>query len=92
MLLLIELTPATLAALQDSLAAAYPHAFTMPRTDYFGIGLFSRYPLEDRQLLDLGYRDVPVLSARIVTGPQTIRLVGVHLEWPMTAQELIGAP
>lgn len=84
-LLLIELTPATLAALEESLGKAYPHAFTMPRTDYFGIGLFSRYPLEDRELLDLGYRDVPALSTRMTVGQEAIRLVGVHLEWPMTA-------
>jgi len=82
--LLIELTPTILAELQNSIDSTLPHTFAIPRSDYFGIGLFSRYPLEDRSLLDLGYRDVPAISVRIVTERAALRLVGVHLEWPMT--------
>lgn len=82
-LLLIELTPAALAESQAALDNAFPYTYVFPRTDYFGIGLFSRYPLADRRLLDLGYKDVPAISARVVTANGTLRLVGIHLEWPL---------
>ncbi len=88
-LLLIELTPSALAALDTVLQEHYPHRYTVPREDYFGIGLFSRHPLAERELLDLGYRDVPAISVRIDT-PQPLRLVGVHLEWPMTPGAAAG--
>lgn len=89
-LLLLELTPAALVKLQSTLDNAYPHDYAIPRSDYFGIGLFSRYPLEDRDLVDLGYKDVPAISTRISIGQSVLHLVGVHLEWPMTASSSQG--
>lgn len=83
-LLLIELTAPALQALQSTLRELYPHHYALPRSDYFGIGVFSRYRLQDHRLLDLGYRDVPAISVRVAAPQGTLHLVGVHLEWPMT--------
>ncbi len=88
-LLLIELTPAVLAKLEGVLDEIYPHRYALPRSDYFGIGLFSRRPLLEPTLLDLGYRNVPAISVR-VQGAREVRIVGVHLEWPLTPASAAG--
>lgn len=89
-LLLIELTAPMLQELQSVLNQGYPHRYALPRADYFGIGVFSRHRLRDHELLDLGYLDVPAISVRIVTGRTSLRLVGVHLDWPVTPVTAAG--
>jgi endonuclease/exonuclease/phosphatase (EEP) superfamily protein YafD len=89
-LLLIELTAPMLQELQSVLDQTYPHRYALPRADYFGIGVFSRHRLQDHQLLDLGYLDVPAISVRVLTGKTSLRLVGVHLDWPVTPATAAG--
>ncbi|MDH3715682.1 MAG: endonuclease/exonuclease/phosphatase family protein [Gammaproteobacteria bacterium] len=89
-LLLIELTAPMLQELQSVLNEAYPYRYSLPRPDYFGIGVFSRHRLQDQKLLDLGYLDVPAISVRVVTGQASLRLVGIHLEWPVTPSTAAG--
>ncbi|MEZ6124419.1 MAG: endonuclease/exonuclease/phosphatase family protein [Planctomycetaceae bacterium] len=50
----------------------------------FGIGLYSRYPLEDCVRLDLLEDDLPTLAATVVKDDQRFHVVAVHTLPPMS--------
>jgi endonuclease/exonuclease/phosphatase (EEP) superfamily protein YafD len=60
------------------LRAEYPHALHRARGDNFGIALFSRLPLEDAKLIDLGEADVPSVSAVVRLDGRRIAILGTH--------------
>ena len=79
--LVVEFTNAWAERLAP-LAARYPHQFSLPRDDAFGIALFSRYSLEAAYDPALGA--TATIDARVVAPRGAVRLVGVHLRPPMS--------
>jgi endonuclease/exonuclease/phosphatase (EEP) superfamily protein YafD len=60
------------------LKATYPHKVVQPRADHFGIGLWSKFPLLDVQIVEIGESAVPTIFA-VAQSPQgEIQLVGTH--------------
>jgi len=76
-----ELSPSWAAAL-DALRVEYPHYVLTARTDYFGLGLYSRYPLENVQTEDPVKSDVPVIRADAMIEGRKVHLINVHLAPP----------
>jgi len=56
----------------------YVHSILMPRSDNFGISLYSRYLIEDAQIIYLDIWELPVIVARIILDEQPTTLVLVH--------------
>lgn len=73
----VELTP-DLDARLAPLAARLPHRLGQARPDNFGLGVWSRFPLEDGRLLTLDGTDRPTVAARIRPGGRPLTLVAVH--------------
>lgn len=73
---------ADLAALQTS----YPYQLKAAREDNFGIALFSRIPLTNTSVLELGEAEIPTLTAEIELGGQKIFLLGTHPLPPGSAE------
>ena len=61
-----------------TLSADYPHKLERPRPDNFGIALYSRHPLQDQRVLDLGAAGVPSLLVRAAPGGRDFYLLGTH--------------
>ena len=83
-LLLIEVEPETLAALEPELRA-YPQRLEVPRPDPFGIALYSRLPMQAERVDDLGTTRMPAILAELELGGSRVRLLGVHLLPPLSA-------
>jgi endonuclease/exonuclease/phosphatase (EEP) superfamily protein YafD len=75
-----EMTKAWLSALQ-ALNADYPHYRGWPGT-CFGIGLWSRYPLQDAQVLPLGSPVWPAIRAVVLAPQGACTLLVVHAPRP----------
>jgi endonuclease/exonuclease/phosphatase (EEP) superfamily protein YafD len=79
---LTELSQANLAGLGRSGAlAAYPRALAHPRGGAFGIGLWSRLPLVEGEVVEVA--GVPVLRATLLVGGRRLRLYVVHTVAPL---------
>lgn len=76
--LLVEVRPNHLEKLLPALKD-YPHQFTLPDVDNFGIAIFSRLPLETAQTLAIDETCTPALLAKIKTNGITLTLIGIHL-------------
>jgi endonuclease/exonuclease/phosphatase (EEP) superfamily protein YafD len=82
-LAVLELDSLLQSRLASRLPALYPHRHELPRDeDGFGIGLYSREPLQDLRVVDLGgiFRG---LAARIVVRDHSYRIVAVHTMPPI---------
>ncbi|TDJ44082.1 MAG: hypothetical protein E2O52_09140 [Gammaproteobacteria bacterium] len=80
-----ELTDEWQAALRH-LDAEYPYRVGRPRPDPFGLGVWSRLPFIESELIDLG---VPgSVNARVVldTGGRPLQIYAVHLFPPLSAR------
>lgn len=83
LVVVVELTPDWRRALA-SLDARYPYRLLAPRRDPYGVGMWSRYPLEAREIrLDA----TAAIDARVATPEGTIRVVGVHLRSPTNGRK-----
>lgn len=88
-LLLLELTPRQLDGLQNMLAP-FPHRIVAARDGGFGIGLFSRLPLDEPGVDCLaGIERVPIVQTGIRWGERKATLLGVHLLAP---EDRVSAP
>lgn len=76
--LLVEVRPNHLEKLLPALKD-YPHQFTLPDVDNFGIAIFSRLPLESAQTLAIDETCTPALIAKIKTNGINLTLIGIHL-------------
>lgn len=74
-----ELTPSLARAFEARFAKTYPHRLFEPRPASGGIGIASRYPLEDGAILGLGFKPVPAAAATARLGRSPLRLACVHL-------------
>ena len=56
----------------------YPHQILEPRADNFGIGLWSKFPVTDSEVVFLGSAEVPTILATVATNQGEIQVVGTH--------------
>ena len=71
-----------LAALQTN----YPYQLNEAREDNFGVALFSKIPLTNTSVLELGEAEIPSLTAELELGGQKIFLLGTHPLPPGSAE------
>lgn len=76
-LVLEEISDRWLHALAPALES-YPHRKTAPRHDNFGIGLFSRHPIESSRIVPFGMVDIPSVFAECRIGLQRLAVVATH--------------
>lgn len=55
-----------------------PHVCLEPRGDNFGIGLFSRWPLDSAEVVHVGAAEVPSIVARVRTPSGAVTVVATH--------------
>ncbi len=77
-LVLSEYTPAWARVLEPALSA-WPHRLTRPRTDAFGLAVFSRQPFLSAQELPLGASGSENLQLVLPLAGREIELYAVHL-------------
>lgn len=73
-----ELTPKLAKAFIRHLGDRYPHRIFEPRARTQGIGIASRHPLSDSEILTLGLRYLPVAAARVKLPGGRIHVACVH--------------
>lgn len=83
-LVVMELTPEGAREL-ESIHADFPHRVLEASPGNFGIGLFSRLPLESREVLELGPAGVPSLEVQLELGRRLVRLLATHPLPPTSA-------
>ena len=73
-----EVLPAMMTALQERLADEYPYSIHGTNHDYGVTAVFSRYPLAENQILDLG-EDRRAVIVRVQINEQWVAFASVHL-------------
>ena len=76
-ILLMEVNETWMNSLQP-LRANYSQVIAAPREDNFGIALFSRLPLTNSEVMELGKAEVPSIAATIFVGREQVFLLGTH--------------
>ncbi len=72
-----EITETWEHRLTEALAAGYPFRIVLPRSDHFGMAVFSRHPMV--ATVDfLGELQLPVIDARVTALGKTWRIVNAH--------------
>lgn len=56
----------------------YPHHLALPRPDNFGIALFSRLPLTNSNIIEIGSAEVPSIATEIEWHDRRFFLLGTH--------------
>lgn len=73
------------------LGDAYPYRITEPQNDgNFGIGLFSRIPLQNARIFHLGSSWLPSIQAEVLWNNWRIQLLAVHPVAPMNGRHFRG--
>lgn len=75
--LLLEVSPRWMEQLRP-LDEVYPFSCSSPRTDNFGIAVWSRFELADTQIEPMTEARVPVIITDVVAPGGRIRLIGAH--------------
>jgi len=60
------------------LTNSYPHSLSQPREDNFGIGLYSKLPLADAEVVYIGGAEVPSILATVSTSQRDLRVIATH--------------
>lgn len=81
LVLLQEVTPAWAAALEP--LVGYPHRRFLVRTDPYGLGVLSRWPVDGLATRDLAGDGLPSFVGPVNTGRERIMLAAVHTRWPL---------
>lgn len=68
------------------LRVSHPHVVAEARDDNFGIALFSRIPLTNHSIVELGEAGAPSITTDILVGPTHISLLGTHPLPPGTSE------
>lgn len=69
-----------------SISDLHPHSFMEPREDNFGIGLFSKLPLADSEIVYAGEAHVPSIVATVDTGSGRLGIMATHTVPPYSAR------
>lgn len=76
--LALEVNDAWMRALRE-LSDEYPYQQSFARADNFGIALFSKYPFEQSEILEIGDRKLPSVFGKIeFKGGTTVSIIGTH--------------
>lgn len=75
-----EVSPAWASRLVSVLAPVYPYHRLVPGTDCYGIALFSRYPFERADIVELSRN--PAVDVQVRTGSGIVRILAVHASSP----------
>ncbi len=75
-----EVSPSWATVLRQGLAATYPYQRLVPRSNCYGIALFSRVPFLRAEVLSLQRRSM--LCAEVETSVGPVRLLSVHATSP----------
>ena len=84
-ILLMEVNERWMNALEP-LRTNYSQIIADPREDNFGIALFSRLPLTNSAVVELGKAEVPSIVTAITVGGQNVFLLGTHPLPPGSAE------
>jgi len=76
-LILEEISSRWMAAL-TWLTNTHPYALSEPRDDNFGIGLFSRLPMTDAEVVYIGAAEVPSIVVTITTPETNLQVIATH--------------
>lgn len=76
-----EVTPEWIPVLRG--LPGYPHQYVLPRTDPYGIGILSRWPLASVSPVDLAGDGIPSLTGIAEIDGQRVRILGLHTRWPV---------
>ena len=60
------------------LSTSHPHSCVQPREDNFGIGLFSKFPLAESEIVYIGDAEVPTIIAKVDTRRATLGVIATH--------------
>ncbi|MEM9990397.1 MAG: endonuclease/exonuclease/phosphatase family protein [Bacteroidota bacterium] len=75
-------------ALNTAFEKQYPYQVSVPQDNYYGMHLYSRFPLSDVQVLRLVDTDYPSILAKVCVTPFTvINLLGIHPPPPTPLEE-----
>lgn len=74
-----EMTPQLADAFKARLGKRYPHRYFKPGRMTQGVGIASRYPLSDGEVLKLGLNFLPAVAATVRTKSGAVRVACVHL-------------
>jgi hypothetical protein len=69
----------------ESVLARYPHRVVELRADNFGIGLYSKRPLEDARIEHMTALRVPIALATVQLDGGPVRLIAAHPPPPVSA-------
>ncbi len=61
----------------DAALGSYPHRLAVPRPDNFGVGVWSKRPLDGARVVDFG-AGVPSIVAAVGAGERALTLVATH--------------
>lgn len=76
-----ELSPKWAKAL-EAIHSEYPYRVISARLDYFGLGLYSRYPVENAISNDPVDSDVPISRGDVLVGGSRVHFINAHLAPP----------
>lgn len=77
LLVLEEISSAWISDL-EWLTNSYPYSLTQPREDSFGIGLFSKLPIAEADVVYIGNPEVPSIIATVRAGHTNLRVIATH--------------
>ena len=86
-LVLSELTPSHVAELR-SVLERYPYWMALPRESAWGLGVYSRYPLDDAQWTGLGITGSANLLATLRLPGGDVRMAALHLSSPTSPDRM----
>jgi len=74
--------------LMNGLGRAYPFRFQPRDKNYFGLGLWSKFPLHRAELKFLGQAELPTLGTWVDLGERQFYLISTHLDSPVRVPAL----
>jgi len=62
----------------NNLNGVYPYTISQSREDNFGIALFSKFPLDQKDIANWGKFQLPSIETELVIGAKRIKLIATH--------------
>jgi endonuclease/exonuclease/phosphatase (EEP) superfamily protein YafD len=81
-IVVIEITPWSLGSLSPAMTG-YVHREMILREDDYGLGLFSRYPIKEAEVLYFAGRDTPTLKLRLTIDNRELVFLITHVTPPI---------
>ncbi len=82
-LLILEYTSFWDVSLKNSIGKRYPYHINRIQEDNFGIGFFSKYPLNNFKIIDFTNSYFPTIYSKVNINGSILNFLGVHYENPM---------